>query len=129
LPWIGQLRDSQAGAMDVGFWSKADIAASPTDVRFTPKSGHWNSVAECPLCAKSGPHASQHSCGYFCDWVERLWRLFVHYNGRQNWTAKIKACCKSFGHRRSRAKAADNISCEAAGGTNFAAHRGDTLRG
>src|SRR6516164_11844136 len=80
------------------------------------------------LCQKR-THASQHSCGYFCDWVERLWRLFVHYNGRQNWTAKIKACCKSFGHRRSRAKAADNISCEAAGGTNFAAHRGDTLRG
>src|SRR5262252_1588238 len=23
-------------------------------VRFTPKSGHWNSVAKCPLCAKSG---------------------------------------------------------------------------
>ena len=32
---------------------KADIAASPTDVRFTPKSGHWNSAAKCPLCAKS----------------------------------------------------------------------------
>jgi len=26
----------------------------PRDVCFTPKSGHWNSVAECPLCAKSG---------------------------------------------------------------------------
>jgi len=24
------------------------------NVRFTPKSGHWNSVAECPLCARSG---------------------------------------------------------------------------
>ena len=24
------------------------------NVRFTPKSGHWNSVMECPLCAKSG---------------------------------------------------------------------------
>ena len=23
------------------------------NVRFTPKSGHWNSVAKCPLCAKS----------------------------------------------------------------------------
>src|SRR6516162_4544591 len=23
-------------------------------VRFTPNSGHWNSVAKCPLCAKSG---------------------------------------------------------------------------
>jgi hypothetical protein len=27
---------------DVRFGSKADIAASPTDVRFTPKSGHWD---------------------------------------------------------------------------------------
>ena len=24
------------------------------NVRFTPKSGHWDSVVECPLCAKSG---------------------------------------------------------------------------
>src|SRR6516225_2845783 len=23
------------------------------NVRFTPKSGHWSSVSECPLCAKS----------------------------------------------------------------------------
>src|SRR5262249_32522142 len=41
-------------AADVRFGSKADIAASPTNVRFTPKSGHWNLVCECPLCAKSG---------------------------------------------------------------------------
>src|SRR5262249_36525368 len=27
------------------------------NVRFTPKSGHWNSVASCPLCAKSGHSA------------------------------------------------------------------------
>ena len=26
-------------------------------VRFTPKIGHWNSVAQCPLCAKSGHSA------------------------------------------------------------------------
>src|SRR6516165_11547158 len=25
----------------------------PANVRFTPKSGHRNSVVECPLCAKS----------------------------------------------------------------------------
>jgi len=24
------------------------------NVRFTPKSGHWNSIEECPLCANSG---------------------------------------------------------------------------
>src|SRR5215472_10335172 len=26
----------------------------PINVRFTPESRHWNSVAQCPLCAKSG---------------------------------------------------------------------------
>src|SRR5262249_40591687 len=39
---------------NVRFGSKADMAAHSLDVRFTPKSGHWNSVAKCPLCAKSG---------------------------------------------------------------------------
>src|SRR6516165_6028926 len=29
------------------------IAQCRTDVGFTPKSGHRNSVVECPLCAKS----------------------------------------------------------------------------
>jgi len=24
------------------------------NVRYSPESGHWNSVAKCPLCAKSG---------------------------------------------------------------------------
>src|SRR5262249_31824985 len=38
----------------VRFGSKADIGACPRHVRFTPKSGHRNSVVECPLCAKSG---------------------------------------------------------------------------
>src|SRR6516225_10496198 len=51
----------QSWALDVRFGSKADIKASPRDVRFTPKSRHWNSVAECPLCAKSGHCAAQHS--------------------------------------------------------------------
>src|SRR5262249_12866569 len=37
----------------VRFGSKADIGACRRDVRFTPKSGHWNSVLKCPLCAKS----------------------------------------------------------------------------
>jgi hypothetical protein len=35
------------------FGSKADISLTPDDVRFTPKSGHWNSLAGCLLCAKS----------------------------------------------------------------------------
>src|SRR5262249_4980195 len=24
------------------------------NVRFTPNSGHWNSISKCPLCAKNG---------------------------------------------------------------------------
>jgi len=31
---------------------KADIAARPRNVRFTPESGHRDSAAKCPLCAK-----------------------------------------------------------------------------
>jgi hypothetical protein len=31
--------------------------AALCDVRFTPQSGHWLSVSECQLCAKSGRQA------------------------------------------------------------------------
>jgi hypothetical protein len=34
------------GARDVRFGSKADIAPGQVNVRFTPKSGHWNSLAK-----------------------------------------------------------------------------------
>jgi len=34
--------------------SKADIGLPPIDVRFTPKSGHWQARLECPLSAISG---------------------------------------------------------------------------
>jgi hypothetical protein len=34
----------QAILVDVRFGSKADIQVRPRDVRFTPKSGHWNST-------------------------------------------------------------------------------------
>ena len=40
-------------SVNVHFGSKADILGGLRDVRFTPESGHWNSVAKCPLCAKS----------------------------------------------------------------------------
>src|SRR6516162_10784404 len=40
--------------VDVRFGSKADIDDCLGHVRFTPKSGHWNSAAQCTLCAKSG---------------------------------------------------------------------------
>src|SRR6516165_8662648 len=49
---------------DIRFGSKADIGAGPRDVRFTPKSGHWNSVAKCPLCAKSGLMRCEKKCRY-----------------------------------------------------------------
>ena len=49
---------------NVRFGSKADIRVRPCNVRFTPKSGHRNSVAECPLCAKSGHSASQQNRRY-----------------------------------------------------------------
>jgi len=39
---------------DVRFGSKADVARCQADFRFTPESGHWNSPAKCPICAKSG---------------------------------------------------------------------------
>ena len=42
---------------NVRFGSEADIGVRPRNVYFTPKSGHWNSVVECPLCAKSGHSA------------------------------------------------------------------------
>src|SRR6516165_8872517 len=45
--------DTTTALNHVRFGSKADIAAPPTNVRFTPESGHRNSVVECPLCAKS----------------------------------------------------------------------------
>src|SRR5262245_23924593 len=43
----------QSSGSNVRFGSKADIQHSLTDVRFTPKSGHWLSKSRCPLCAKS----------------------------------------------------------------------------
>jgi hypothetical protein len=48
---------------DVRFGSKADIGARPIEVRFTPESGHWNSIEECPVCAKSRHPALQAMAG------------------------------------------------------------------
>src|SRR5262249_52129123 len=50
----GPCRVADHRLTDVRFGSKADIREGATDVRFTPESGHWNSVVECPLCATSG---------------------------------------------------------------------------
>jgi hypothetical protein len=37
-----QFAEQQSRAADVRFGSKADISACPSNVRFTPKSGHRN---------------------------------------------------------------------------------------
>jgi hypothetical protein len=39
---------------NVRFGSKADIAAAPINVRFTPESGHSAARSRCPLCANNG---------------------------------------------------------------------------
>jgi hypothetical protein len=54
LPYTKVQMAAERTAADVRFGSKADIVRCQADVRFTPKSGHWNSLVECPLCAKSG---------------------------------------------------------------------------
>jgi len=51
------LRVKRRPAPDVRYGSKADIGARPIHVRFTPNSGHRNSVVERPLSAKSGHSA------------------------------------------------------------------------
>src|SRR5262252_1780533 len=53
--WIENcaVRRTQAGPQPCPLWVKADIAECETNVRFTPKSGHRNSLAGCLLCAKS----------------------------------------------------------------------------
>src|SRR6516164_9292804 len=61
------------------FGSKADISPCPRDVRFTPKSGHWFSVSECPLCAKSRHSALRQKPPLFDHLVgagEQRWRHF-----------------------------------------------------
>src|SRR6516165_3440472 len=59
-------RSSKAFGLDVAFAAGVEILTSSpsvstlywrgplTNVRFTPKSGHRNSAAKCPLCANSG---------------------------------------------------------------------------
>jgi hypothetical protein len=49
---------------DVRFGSKADIALRSRHVRFTPKSGHWQTTVGCPLCAKSGCEQVQQMARY-----------------------------------------------------------------
>jgi len=56
----GDLAQQQFCEAHVRFGSKADIAAPPINVRFTPqKRTLVERVVECPLCAKSG-HCRSH---------------------------------------------------------------------
>jgi hypothetical protein len=65
MGFSGQFALHKPTAADVRFGSKADIAASPTNVRFTPNSGHWNSASKCLLCANSGQSALQRKAPLF----------------------------------------------------------------
>ena len=55
----GHFAQQQSSKAHVRFGSKADIAASPTNVRFTPKSGHQVSAFGGLLCAKSRHRACE----------------------------------------------------------------------
>src|SRR5262249_35086534 len=55
----GRLEVAKTALSNVRFGSKADMAAHSSDVRFTSKSGHWNSVVECSLCAINVRFASR----------------------------------------------------------------------
>jgi hypothetical protein len=48
----------------VRFGSQADISLIPSDVRFTPESGHRLKVSRCPLCAMGG----HMRCGKLPSW-------------------------------------------------------------
>jgi hypothetical protein len=59
--------------VNVRFGSKADIGGRLGNVRFTPKSGHRNSRAECPLCAKSRHYALQQNALIKSDMYSICW--------------------------------------------------------
>jgi hypothetical protein len=45
----GDLAQQQFCEAHVRFGSKADIEACPSDVRFTPKSGHWLDIGRAQM--------------------------------------------------------------------------------
>jgi hypothetical protein len=50
---IGRLVQHRACDGHVRFGSKADICAAKSHVRFTPESGHFRSLLECPLAIRA----------------------------------------------------------------------------
>ena len=63
----GQFAQQQSETAHVRFGSLADIKARLPNVRFTPKSGHRNSVVECPLCAINVRFASRRTAAKFAS--------------------------------------------------------------
>jgi hypothetical protein len=62
---LHDLSDKQVTVTNVRFGSKADIAACPHDVRFTPEGRHLQCTRACPLCANS-EHSCFNSSDCFC---------------------------------------------------------------
>src|SRR6516164_2532274 len=56
---------------DCPLWIKSGLGLGRRHIRFTPKSGHRNSVVKCPLCANS-----RHS--------KAVW-ISIGCKGRQRW--------------------------------------------
>jgi len=46
----------------ISFGLKADTTAYPSDVRFTPESGHVRRISSCPLWANSGLMHCSNQC-------------------------------------------------------------------
>src|SRR5262249_31841312 len=83
--WYRQTLVPWKGSRNVRFGSKADIAARPVDVRFTPKSRHCGARLACPLRAKSGHTLKLADCGHNKLWREcqiALLRYGPLYNGK-----------------------------------------------
>src|SRR5215472_6944247 len=56
---------TQSGNRPLAGTMIAPFNTAGLNVCFTPKSGHWDSAARCPLCARSG-----------CEQVHQIARLF-----------------------------------------------------
>src|SRR5262245_42661577 len=82
------------------YGSKADIAAPPTNVCFTPKSGHGLTRSWCPLCARSSvPEADMCSARLVSANGQR-WKSFQGLLGWQigHWRSRYRV----FDHRGGR---------------------------
>jgi hypothetical protein len=62
-----QFARQQCGAAHVRLGSKADIAARPSAVRFTPESGRRSVWEQCPLCAINVRFASRRIAAKFAS--------------------------------------------------------------